>query len=56
MPVSSQRMPSTQVMIMPYRMPPLTFFTSRMAVMTMPMRARMAPTPTLWNVSPLKCW
>ena len=56
MPVSSQRMPSTQVMIMPYRMPPLTFLTSRTAVITIPNRARMAPTPTLEKVSPLKCW
>ena len=36
MPAISQRMPSTQVIRMPYRMPPLTFFTSRMAVITIP--------------------
>ena len=49
-------MPSSQVIRMPYRMPPLTFLTSRMAVMTTPSRARIAPTPTLWKVAPLKCW
>ena len=49
-------MPSTQVIRMPYRMPPLTFFTSRMAVITIPNRARIAPMPTLEKVSPLKCW
>ena len=50
-PVSSQAMPSSQVMRMPQRIPPLTFLTIRTAVISTPMMASRTVMPSVRKVS-----
>ena len=54
-PTSSHTIPSTHVIRMPKRMPPLTFLISRKPVMSTPRIASRAPIPTELK-SVLKFW